>query len=289
MRQGIDTSNPTVQLKIIDEAVQDSLRATYLQDSGLSTMFKRALSAGEQIDKKTGKPMHKGLSTAARLAVPIVKIPVNFIGETFQTQTGLITGSYKLARAFHRGIETLKPEEADLIMRHLKKGSLGGAAFLLGYFNADNVGGIYQPGQKPGKTPFGSIKVYGHVIPPYLLANPVLMCVQLGATVKHIHQTKLKGELQNLPTSIAAATAGLLHEIPIPQMPEPRNIGKVARNYVRDMLEPGFLQEAAQYFDTDKQGNKIQRKADTLVETLKAGVPGLRQTLPRRPKTTFRP
>ncbi len=44
---------------------------------------------------------------------------------------GLVSGSIKLAKALRGGVENLRPEEADLIMRHLKKGSIGAAVLLI--------------------------------------------------------------------------------------------------------------------------------------------------------------
>ena len=189
IRNGVDASNPMVQTKIALEAYKDANRSIFLQDNLLSDFFKRGLSAFEQIDKTTGQtkyPAGKMAASAFRVAVPIVKVPTNIVAETFEYATGSLTGSWRLGKALKAGVKDLHPAQADLIMRNLQKGSLGAAAMLLGWFNAENVGGYYQPGEKrkPGDVKAGSVKVFGVEIPSYLLHLPVMETVQIGVATR---------------------------------------------------------------------------------------------------------
>ncbi len=119
----------------------------------------------EEKDKITGKtpPTAKAAATAMRVVLPIVKVPSNIVAETLEYATGLATGSVKTAQAIRAGVQNLKPEEADMIMRQLKKGSLGSAVMLFGYFAPYLFGGFYQPGEKrqPGDTPYGGAQIGG--------------------------------------------------------------------------------------------------------------------------------
>src|SRR6185312_6676535 len=175
IRHGVDASNPLVQTRIAVEAYKDANRAIFLQDNTISEFFKRGSSALGP----TG-------TAAMKLLLPIVKVPTNIVAESFEYATGLGTGSWRLAKALKAGTATLAPEQADLIMRNLQKGSLGAAALLLGYFNADKVGGYYQAGQKrkQGDVGIGNVKVFGHEIPSWAMHIPLMEVVQLGATVR---------------------------------------------------------------------------------------------------------
>src|SRR5262249_27593832 len=144
-------------------------------------------------------------ATALKILFPIVKVPTNIVAETMQYSVGTVTGSLRLANAFRRGIDTLKPGEADLIMRELKKGSVGAAGILLGYLNADKIGGYYQRGQKRDKSDvgFAKIRVFGVDIPTYLIHNPLLETLQIGATIRRVSDSKLRKK-DNTPQGIPA-------------------------------------------------------------------------------------
>ena len=150
---GIDPTDEFIETRAGVEAYQDAQRAIFMQKNILNDAYKQALSRFDQANKATGKPTmaSKAAGTAARVLLPIVKVPTNIVAETMQYAIGSITGSVRMAKAFHDGIEKLSPEDADLIMRHLKKGSLGAAAMLAGYLAPDMLGGFYQQGEKRKK------------------------------------------------------------------------------------------------------------------------------------------
>lgn len=291
-----DASNPLVQTRIAMEAYKDANRSIFMQDNMLTDMYKRALSVSEDVEK--GQPKYPGgktVATLARLALPIVKVPTNIAGEVFEHATGTVTGSWRLASALRKGMENVSPEQKDLIMRNLTKGSLGSAAILLGYFNADKVGGYYQPGKrKDGDVGFGSVRVFGHDMPSYLIHNPVMEAVQIGATVRRVAESKLRKkdqEAQGLGSGIWAAAMGLTEEIPFAR--EAAEVGKMLGGggegkyaegeLAKSLLVPGGLQWLAQHTDKDASGNPVQRKPYTAGEHVKTGVPGLRETVPAKP------
>jgi len=52
--------------------------------------------------------------------------------------------------------------------------------------------------------------------------------------------------------------------------------------FVKGLVVPEAVQQAATMGDKDKGGKTIPRKATTVGEHVESGIPGLRQTLPKR-------
>lgn len=294
IQAGIDVTDPMVQTRLAVESYKDANRSIFLQDNRLVTAYKMFLAGLEQKNKETGKPTVSGKlgATAGRLMLPIVRVPTNIVAETFTYAFGSMTGSVRLANAFAKGFENLKPNEADLIMRELKKGSLGAVAMLLGYFNANNFGGYYQPGQKRDKNDvkFGNVKLFGHEIPSFLVHNPLLEVFQLGATIRRVEDSKIKGETQGLPSGIMAGALGLADEVPfvremfgeIPKMFNPREQGSFLGELAKSVFVPQLIQWLANQTDKDQSGNTNPRSPQTAWQHVETGIPGLRKNVPEK-------
>lgn len=296
IRNGVDVSNPLVKIRIDLEAYKDANAAIFLQDNMLTEAYKRGLSALEQVDPKTQKTKYasgKLTATAARVAFPITKVPTNIVGETIEYATGTLTGSWRLGKALHAGVETVSAEQKDLIMRNLQKGSLGAAALLLGYFSYKSVGGQYQQGQKlkPGQVKPGNVMVYDKELPSHLFHHPIMETVQLGATVRRVQETKLRkkdAETQGVGVGVWAAALGLLEEVPYARgaaeytkLFDPRELQYETGQIAKDIVDPQILQWMARVTDV-RDGVRVDRKPGTVGEAVKAGIPGLRQTVPEK-------
>ena len=185
-------------------------------------------------------------------------------------------------------MDNLKPEEADLIMRELKKGSIGGAMLALGYFNPDIIGGYYQPGEKrkAKDVKAGEIRVDGHDIPSYLLHNPLLETLQVGATIRRVSDSKFKKsdrEKEGLGYGVLAGAIGVTEQTPIIRETEdigrllnPRTRQSFAGQHVASYLVPQALSQIATATDTKP------RKPRTIGEHIKSQIPGLREEVPTR-------
>ncbi len=291
IKNGLDPSDPLVQSSIALEAYKDANRAIFMQDNRVVSAYKRALQALEQPNKNTGRTPVGGKlgATVAKTFLPIVRIPTNIVAETMQYAAGLVTGSTRLGFAIKRGIETLKPEEADLIMRDLKKGSLGGAFLMLGYFMPQVFGGYYQQNDKKqeGHPKWGTMQIGGWNIPTALLHNPLLETLQIGATIRHVADSKLRKkdtEKQGIPNGVMAGVLGAVSEVPFVRQSE--DIVKMMNPYerqhywnqvARDMVIPLGVKWIAEHFDKDKNGNMVPRDPHTVLESIESAVPGLRQ------------
>jgi hypothetical protein len=296
--KGIDASDPMVQTGLAMEAYKDANRSIFLQDNRVVSAYKRALSKFDEVDKETGKVpfTSKAAGTAARVALPIVKIPTNLVAETMDYALGTVTGGAKLANAYRKGIETLPPGQADMIARQLKKGSLGAAVLLLGFLNPQNIGGYYQQGDKrnPKDVKVGSVRVFGVNIPSYLVHNPLLETLQLGSTIRRVAQSKLKKsdtETRGLGWGLWAGALGLADETPFLReageflkLANKQEQGAAAGELAKSLIVPQVLSDIARVTDRDAKGNIIERKPATIAQHVKTGIPGLRETVKRKPK-----
>jgi len=294
LKNNADLTDPAVQVKAMletfkQEAYKDASRSIFLQDNVLVDMVNSFIGRGEQPLKATGKPSPGGTVAAgvARGLFPIVRVPLNIVAETVQYATGLYTGSGRLGLAFRRGIENLSPEQADLIMRDLKKGIIGTTALVLGYAYADQVGGYYT-GEKPKLTAakFGTIKFLGYNIPSFLLHSPLLEAAQIGATIRHVLDKKIRGADQSLGSAVWMSALGLADETPfghsastVARLLDPRETSKAGGEIAKSTLVPQLVSNIAEGLDRDAKG-VIPRKTEGPVTAIESGIPGLRETLP---------
>lgn len=298
LANGVDASDPLVQTRLALEAYKDANRSIFMQDNRVVSAWRAGLQRLKQTDKTTGQTpiSSKALATFIETMVPIVKIPTNIVAETMQYATGSVTGSLRLARAYRRGIESLPAEQADLIMRQLKKGSLGAAVLLLGYLNPQAVGGFYQPGEKrkPKDVKAGSVRLYGEDIPGSWAHNPLLETLQIGSTVRRVADSKLNkrdAHQQGVGEGLWAGAVGLADEVPFvretfqwSKAQNPHERATFRGDVAKSIFVPGAVEWLAREMDKDAQGNVIARKPKTTLQDIETGIPGLRQEVPRKPR-----
>ncbi len=279
---GLDGTDPAVQMKVAAAAYGDAKGAIFMQDNAVVNGINAAIGTWER-----GGTTPYVLAKLTRAIIPVMRIPTNYVVETGLYVGGLATGSAKFASALLRGLDTLKPEERDLIMKHFKKGTVGGAMLLLGYLNPSSVGGYYteREKRKPGDVSHGTFRVFGTQIPQWAAHAPIIEAMQFGATIRrvkdgmnHAH-TSATGQ-PGIPTATAAAALGLLSEVPAFRAAETAGELVKGSSYatgelVKSFTVPQFVSDIAKASDW---GN--DRKMKTWDDHLKANIPGLRQTLP---------
>lgn len=296
-KNGADITDPLVQSKIGFEAYKDANRQIFTESNMLADAFNRALTRFSQADKAIGKasPFGKAAEAAVRYELPIIRIPLNIVKRAFEYSFGTAIGSARLARALSNGLDNLTPDQADVILRNFKRGSLGLAMVALGFFNPQSVGGYYQQGQKrnPKDVKIGGLRVFGQDIPPALVHNPLLEQLQIGATIRRVADSKLRKHDQNpqgYANGVMAAYGGLIEETPFVRQAEDslKALNPHERKqFLGQLLQstvPGVAQWAAQQMDRDAQGNLIQRKPNTVGQYFEQAVPVLRENVPvKRP------
>jgi hypothetical protein len=308
-RHGADITDPLVQMQIGQKAMENSV-FWRLQNKNLATKVYRGITAA--LDRGGG--FGRAASIAAQAELPIVTVPSNFLARTFEGVFGALPGMYRLGKAYARGIETLKPEEADLIMRNFKTFGLGAGLTAIGFFNPQYFGGYYRPGKKDPSTPgFGAARVPGSdvEIPAYVLENPFLGLSQFGATMRqvsdsylHMRDDQSAGLWLGLWSAIYGASSSqpfVRESIDVGKVGDPRVAGDIIGEHARSYVIPQLLQQIAQMKDPAEK-----RYPRGFAEQLMVGIPGMRENvsdvlpsqqhlgtrrrgyLPHRPSTTVR-
>jgi hypothetical protein len=296
---GVDVTDPLVQAQIGVDAYRDANRAIFMQDHRVVTAYKRGVAALEE-PNKDGRISGggKALATILKVIFPIVKIPMNIATETAVYTGGAVaSGPVKLGIALYHGLENLHPDEADAILRHFKKGSLGLAGMTMGFFMPQSFGGYYQPGQKRDDKDVapGNVRMFEVDLPTWLVHNPLLETMQIGATVHRVAYSKFKkGDIgtQGITTGAIAGLFGLVEETPyiretlqLAKAFDPREMTAFFGEFAKSRLIPQLAQFAATRTDTDAKGNPIKRNPETFLQHVETGIPGLRETVPDDAKT----
>jgi hypothetical protein len=282
IRQGKDINKPGVIEEAQARAKESGLRAIFTHDNVLSNAFNSFVTALEH--NKKFPTAGYGAARLMRFLLPIVRVPTNIAIETATMSTGTLTGSAKLMQVMARGMETIKPEEADMIARHYKKGLVGAGLFLTGFFNPDNFGGFYQePGKKKEKINraglgFDEARIGGVTIPKWFMHSPAALQMQFGATVRKYMDTG-----KSAPESAMTGAQEILHGIPfVSEMTEFDSLlksnweGQKSRgNLLKGSIVPQGVQNIAEWTD---QGKK--RSPHSMYDYIASGIPGLRQQVP---------
>ena len=312
----VDVTDPLVQVRMGKEAWETTDREVLMEQLRLSTKVREFMSGLEQPRKgETGAPFGtKTMATAARLLLPIVRVPTNFVHQTLERLFGAILlaptdiaalmyrgkadltpeewaaaegVSGKLAASFTRGVEMLSPQQADNIIRLIKIGTPGAAMMLYGFYNSDEFGG-YIPGKRAqGDVAFGALRIAGYNVPSFVLHSPLIECAQVGASMHRAAYSYLRKtdiDPKGLPIGFLESMLGLIEQAPIAN--ETTQLSKLfdARGrevflgeMLRSAMAPQFAQNFAAWSDRDAQGNAIRRAPRTPWEFVKSGYPVLRE------------
>jgi hypothetical protein len=301
VRNGQDLNNQAVMRQLSEQAYVDANRSIFLQDNIVSksmNLLNRYLET-----QKIAPNLGPALSRINRFLVPIVKIPTNIVGEVAEGVHGVLSGGTRAALAYMKGLSTLEPAQADLIMRQINKGLVGNALLLTGYLLRNNIGGFYHDQDKrtPADVQPGRYRIGGVDLPASAGHSTGAMLLNIGATVGRVaeeQQKKISPETKGIGEGLRAAGAGLAREVPF--VPAVTGIADAMdskggfQKYINGMITststPALLSHIAKLADTPGTfpQNALQeatkRKPTTALEALKMGIPGLRQQVPERTK-----
>jgi|GEM_PF-3133644 len=305
---GLDPLDPVNDAQNRLNAYKDAEKAIFMGDNTLSKIYENNVGSLE----KSQSSISRTAGAAFRILLPFVKVPSNIVLEGAKYSFGSVSGLARLGRAMSKGMDNLSPEEADIILEHLKKGSIGGAALALGFFNPKMFGGFYQPGKKEKVAP-GRIKVDGVNIPAFLVEHPVFIAAQVGANFRQLLD-KYRHVDGRIPAAAWGTISGLGYEVPqaneIKRLVDlttggsgvMKKLTKFGAETVKGEIEPAALQQLAEITDV-KEGAKTtipglafsdhtqQKRAPKLKrhgfmkyvgQMLESGVPGLRKNVPKK-------
>lgn len=293
-----------VQMQVGLEAYKAANRAIFMQDNFVTDAWRSTISSLKRLDPKTGHPRPAPLVVATIMQdlLPIVKIPTNFVGETIKySPAGIPVGLIKAGIAYHKGTENLHPEDADSILRWLKKGGLGAVAALLGILFYKSIGGYYEGQRDEKDVKAGGLRTPFFDIASTFLHNPFAEIMQLTATFRRVIESKLNKKDENtqgVAMALIASSLGLISEVPfvketadIGKLLDPQKRAQFIDEQVKSWFVPQLLSQGAEYID--KPGglrdwhtwvpqlvDPIKRKPNGLFETLETGLPGLRTYVP---------
>jgi hypothetical protein len=288
---GVDVSDPLVEMSLQYDAYKDANMDRFQQDSHAVNAYKAALAGWERPDPLTGKASVGRRLTGAyvRGAIPVLKIPTNIIAEgLFDHTFGTITGGSKLVSALVKGVENLKPEQADIMNRQLARGLIGNALWYLGWVGYQQIGGYWTPGHKAeeGELKPGEIEIHGVTIPRYVTHAAKFTPFLLGATMHQLYDQHVEddGWAKAFSEATALSLMGDVEEQPF--IKEMLDFGKLfdARQQGQFFKEwaasyvPQAIQWTAKYLD-----DNTPRQPKTFEEYMKSTVPYLRSEVPERP------
>jgi hypothetical protein len=243
-RNGVDISDPLVQATIGTQAYLDANRAIFMQENAITTAYKSAVNTLERAGDSG-----KVVAGMLKVILPIVKVPTNFANEV----TSYAVGGLKGLLVLRNGIKNLTTDQADYVMRNLKKQSLGAAVIALGYFLSGSIGGFYQRGDKREEDDVqaGGLRVLGVDMPKWMIHTPLLEMLQIGATLKRVQDDYENKEKEGTAASVLAATKGVVEEVPFARSPEealkalssPDNFKKYFRDLGESMINPQLTKE----------------------------------------------
>ena len=167
-------------------------------DNAIVQIYNNSLSFLERIEGPEGiKYTGKAVAFALKQTLPIVKIPTNIIFQTFEYALGTGPAAVRILAAVNNGVDKLTPEQADIIMRQLKRGSAGMAMMIIGGYFEEEIGGIYLTGEDKGDLEYGQIKFpwWETPLPRNILENPLFACLQIGATAMRFYKRHAEDDL----------------------------------------------------------------------------------------------
>jgi len=308
--------DPMTQLRIGQEAYKRAAKPSiFSEDNVVANTYKAALGYLGKIKNERGEPMFSAqvLKLAADFSLPIVKIPTNIVARIFEYSFGTLmaparignaglrgifmekkaTGEFNLREGFRKGLENLKPEEVDIIIQNLARGSLGATLLAIGFVMPNSFGGYYSRGQKrnDNDVEFGGMRFYGIDVPRWMVHNPLLEQVQIGATLRRVANSKLKksdSKTQGLEVGALAAYLGVLEEAPmvsemldIAAFRDKPDVGSIGGG-ITGRFVPQFIKETARALDKDSKGKPIQREPENQWERFEMNFPYLRTRVKRK-------
>lgn len=287
-KKGFDTSDSVVRMTAAMDAYGDAKRSIFMQDNVLTKEYFKFLKRMEGDETQ----FHSKLAAfLLRFTMPVVKVPTNFIAETTTYTAGALTGTAQIIyKAIQGNLTKLSPQEADQIMRSLKKGSVGLTLGVIGYLMPQLAGGFWQRGDNRDEDEVqpGELMFFGQRIPKWATHFPALEAMQFGATLRRSFDKRSddKGEETGKAAtgSLFDAAGGLLGEVPLFEQPTQLmdrikygEWDKLVGDEFKS-LDPQLMQNIANWTDSE-DGKTVKRDPQNPWENLKTGIPGLRQTV----------
>lgn len=185
--QGKDINDPNIQFATGLEAYADGKRAILMNDNILVDKGYKSLLRG--LESGDNNQAGKVFAAVIRGLFPLVKIPTNYVVESFDVATLGARAIPKIIQAMTKGADSLTPKEADMVMRTIAKGQIGLALMMYAYANPKMFGGYYSGKRDENDLKAGDIIITGHHLPHWMAHNPYFEAMQMAATMRRATDT----------------------------------------------------------------------------------------------------
>jgi len=296
----------SAQVAIYAKAYEESQAAKLQGKNAVADAYQRGLRNMER-----SGDIGAVAAAIARTETPIVKIPINLARETASYVPG---GGAAMALSKARSVQqrvkmggiSMTPEEADYIVRSLKKQAVGIGLGTIGFLFYQNFGGLYRPSHKPptSERGYGDMKIGDFEVSHHLTHSAFVNAMQMGAMVHYVmgedrkwaaSHGEVDSEWSDVLDGITQAIGTVVYDLPfidpVKQL-EKATSGRgseVAGDKLRQFI-PAEINKRAREGDIDpKTGKPTKRYPRGIKEELELAIPGLREkvssTPPRKKKT----
>lgn len=255
IKNGVNVDDPMVQARISVEAYQDANRAIFMQDNWVSKGWTTAVRT---LENSNNKGANFGAAVAQWL-LPFVKVPTNIVAETAQHTFGFANAAGKIISVMaQEGLKNISQEDAEAIMRNLKKGSVGAAAMTLGFLNPKAFGGYYQDKENrdPKDVRSGETRVYGVDVPAWMQEAPIFQAMQFGSTIRRLADGYMGKKPMGMGDAALSASFGLLAHEPLwdeparlIQLKDPNERKWVVGELAKSSIVPSLIDYSAKVSD----------------------------------------
>ena len=306
-RRGEDTNDPVVMEGVLSRALAMANKEIMMGDNWQTRFLIKAVKMAAR-HEKVYPALGKIFANLADFAMPITNIPSSIANRVASyvggfpvglIQLGLLAGRGKL-KGISSGKAKVTEQEAEWVVEMLRNGLVGIALGFYAWTHAAAFGGAYVTGEerrKKGKLKPGEIDlsaVFGmegeNVLNKHLTHDPLLSMMNYTAEMSRKAQSYVDDG-----DEFGAAVAQSLPMFLMMMMEKNPNLALAKRwmdpfkdtwqktyETVLTPFSPVGLRQAAEYMDTDEEGEKIVRKQDSPANFLKSGIPGLRETVPAK-------
>jgi hypothetical protein len=130
-------SDPVVQSKLAMDSYKDASAAIFMKSNALTSKISNLFTA------RTDEPLDKVIETVGKILVPFAKVSTNIGLSTGRLVAGLPVGIGQVFyHTFTGGMKDLTPEQADLVLHNLKRGSTWGRHVIIGILSPAKCGRV---------------------------------------------------------------------------------------------------------------------------------------------------
>ena len=306
-RRGEDTSDAVVMEGVLSRSLAIANREIMMGDNWQTRFLIKAVKLAAR-SEKVYPALGKIFANLMDFLIPVSNVPSSIVNRIASHIGGVPVGLIKLGhlasqgklKGLASGKAKITEQEAEWVVEMLRNGMVGLALAAYAWTHAAAFGGAYATGEerrKRGKLKPGEIDlsaVFGmegeNVLNKHLTHDPLLSMMNYTAEMSRVAQSYVDdGDesgaafVQSMPMFLMMLMEKNPNAAVVKRFMNPFKTGwEKTYETLLTPLSPVGLRQAAEYMDTDEEGEKIVRKQDSPGNFLKSGIPGLRETVPAK-------